>query len=988
MHPAFMPICAARHPSGCSATPDMKVSRLCLRQRDLTMDDGVRTPDGPPLETPPPETPRLDAPRLDALVALAQGVVERQRDDPFGNPVLAMALLVSRRLDEDALSLEDIDQLVRQLRDEAFLARAARLRSYVGLDETGHGNAERLSRVAARLARPDPNDSPVPLAQFRAAIERIRHSAVFTAHPTFALQSRAYAALAASASGTTQLPDAQTQRPDVPTLEDEFQLASEAILRGRDALDALNAALLTEAARIWPHAWTTLSPRPIVLASWVGYDTDGRTDIGWWDTLRLRLRMKLLQLERLAAQLAALEQPADILAARVALACEAVGLQIECCPRAADPQAVARFAAALIDRKADAIPAPGALDALFHEAIGQAPQEAPYADRLALTVAHAGLAAHGMAAAHTHVRLNATQLHNVARQRLGIADNPDNPAQRRALLTAINEVLDTATPVAVDFGSLMAEQASAAKLMMTIAQIAKHIDTHSRIRFLVAETESGYTLLVALWLARLFGIEQNVEISPLFETREALEHGSMVIEEALRSRHWRDYLHRTGHMALQFGYSDSGRYVGQLAATYLIERLRMRAAELLRKRGMTAVEVILFDTHGESIGRGGHPFHLADRLDYLSPARARATYAAAAIAYREECAFQGGDGYLLFGTEALACATIATIAEHAFAAPRSDEDPIYDEPDFSADFFSTIASGMTDLVEDPGYGALLGAFGPSLIDRTGSRPPARQSDAGAVGARITHPRELRAILNNAILQQLGWCANTLQGLGLAAARHPETFEEFLLKSPRFRRALDFASHALAHSDSDVLRALVLTLDPGVWLDRAAHEHDPGRRDALVLLARGLERLDLWAVTQSMFRRIQADHLALRVAWPDAPRMALKETLLHATRLALIERIWLLSTRIPYFSPRHGFTRLDVDSQILRLEIPAALSRLSEIFPPAADRGATLDFREAPGPRADHAYAREDAEIFQPMRRLFELVREIGIAIMHDVGAFG
>ena len=317
-----------------------------------------------------------------------------------------------------------------------------------------------------------------------------------------------------------------------------------------------------------------------------------------------------------------------------------------------------------------------------------------------------------------------------------------------------------------------------------------------------------------------------------------------------------------------------------------------------------------------------------------------------------------------------------------------DEDPIYDEPDFSADFFATIVSGMTALVEDPGYAALLGAFGPALIDRTGSRPPARQSDSGGGGARIKHPSELRAIPNNAILQQLGWCANTLQGLGLAAARHPETFEEFLLKSARFRRALDFASHALAHSDRDVLRAIVLTLDPGVWLDRAAHEADPHRREALVLLATGLERLDLWATTQSMFRRIQADHLALRVAWPDAPRMQLKELLLHAIRLALIERIWLLSTRIPYFSPRHGFTRQDLDDQILRLEIPSALKHLAEIFPKAPDQSVTLDFREPRGLRLDHAYSREDAEIFQPMRRLFELLREISIAVMHDVGAFG
>ncbi len=939
-------------------------------------------------QTPGSSAPPSDG-KLETLIALAQGVVERQRDDPFGNPVLAMALLVSRRLDEGILTLEDIEQLVRRLRDEAFLARAARLHAYVGMTDgpgqgAGESNQDRLGRLAARLVRPDPEDSPVPLAQFRAAVQRVRYAAVFTAHPTFALADEAYAALADSATGNPHLPDLDSQRPHVPTLEDEFEHAVAAILRGRDAVDALNAALLREAARTWPQAWTTLSPCPLILASWVGYDTDGRTDIGWWDTLRLRLRMKLLQLERVHAQLAALQAPPAALSSRLATAIEAVRAQIETCPRSADPQPVAAFASVLIDRREDAILAPDALEPAFRDAIHRAAEP----DRLALTVARAGLASHGMAAAHTHVRLNATQLHNVARQRLGIADSPDKPAQRRALLTAINEALDAVQPVPVDFGSLLTEQASAAKLMMTVAQIVKHVDSSTRIRFLVAETESGYTLLVALWLARSFGIERHVEISPLFETQEALEHGSVVIDEALRSRHWRDYVRSSGHMALQFGYSDSGRYVGQLAATYLIERLRLKAADLLRRRGLTEVGLILFDTHGESIGRGAHPRRLADRLDYLSPPRSRATFEQAGIAYREECAFQGGDGYLLFGTPALADATIGTIAEHAFAAIRADEDPIYDEPDFSADFFATIATGMTDLVEDPGYAALLGAFGPSLIDRTGSRPPSRQSDAGGGGARITHPRELRAILNNAILHQLGWCANTLQGLGLAAARHPETFEDFLLRSPRFRRALDFAGHALAHSDSDVLRAIVLTLDPGVWLDRAAHEADPQRRDALVLLARGLERLDLWASTQSMFRRIQADHLALRVAWPDAPRMQLKEMLLHATRLALIERIWLLSTRIPYFSPRHGFSRQDVDAQILRLEIPAALKQLTEIFPPAPDHSITLDFRETRGPRADHAYSRENEEIFRPMRRLFELVREISIAVMHDVGAFG
>ena len=223
----------------------------------------------------------------------------------------------------------------------------------------------------------------------------------------------------------------------------------------------------------------------------------------------------------------------------------------------------------------------------------------------------------------------------------------------------------------------------------------------------------------------------------------------------------------------------------------MIERLRLKIGETLAKHGVSGVEVILFDTHGESIGRGAHPGSLSDRLKYLSPTASRQALNRAGLAVREESAFQGGDGYLLFGTPELASATITRIAEqtyHPDAGPI--EDPVYAAPDFSADFFATVRAGMEALVEDTGYGALLGAFGPALLDRTGSRPSARQSDGMASAARIRHPRELRAIPNNAILQQLGWCANTLQGLGAAAARHPETFADMKDNSRRFHRALD------------------------------------------------------------------------------------------------------------------------------------------------------------------------------------------------------
>ena len=922
------------------------------------------------------------ASRIDALLAFVARRQAQTDEDPFGNPVMSIALAITRMIDDGELEPASIAAIVGTLRDQAFRDRAGRLAAYVGGTDVA-ANEAALATVAQTVLRPDRTDSPVRWAEFRASVERARYAAVFTAHPTFSLAPDAAAALASMASGGPEPPGLPSHRPPPITLAAEFEQAAAAIAHGRDALDRLNDALLLIAAEVWPQRWTELLPRPIVLASWVGYDTDGRTDIGWADTLRLRLRMKRLQFERLAAQLEGLPHT-EALLARLDAARAAVAAQIELAAPA-DPPAVAAFAHALVGRRDAALTSPAPLLDLFATAIAASAGE----DQRALCVARAGLAAHGLALAHTHVRLNAAQLHNVARQRLGIRDSADDPAHRRALLTAINAALDAVVPAPVDFGGLLAEQASAARLMMTVAQIVKHVDASTPVRFLVAETESGYSLLAALWLARLFGVEAMVEISPLFETADALESGARVLEEALRSPHFRAYLKSHGRLALQFGYSDSGRYVGQIAASYLIERLRFKIGETLARFGVSGVEVVLFDTHGESIGRGAHPGSLADRLKYLSPTASRQALGAARLPVREESAFQGGDGYLLFATRELALATVARIAEHAFhPAAGPVDDPIYADPDFAADFFATVRSGMQALVDDPGYAALLGVFGPALIDRTGSRPAARQSEGAAQAASIRHPRELRAIPNNAILQQLGWCANTLQGIGAAAARHPEAFGQMRASSRRFHRALDLAEHALRHSDIDVLRAVVGTLDPGSWLDRAARTRRPGRREALIAVARALEGLGLWADVQAMFRRVQADHLALRAAWPDPPQMQPREVLLHALRLAVIQRIWLLATGIPEFSPRHGVTRGDLETMLLRLEVPGALRLLADIFPAGADVAAEQDYAEPPAPRTLGSYAREQAETAAPIQTLFDLMREIATAVAHEVGSFG
>lgn len=959
---------------------EVKIARRALRCTISGMAD--QHPASDSLLAPLTQPPHIAALATELLGVMRQAL-DRAVEDPFSNPVMTTALALSRRIDQGTLTDADMQGLVCWLRDEAYQERARRIADYVGLS-TDTAPAAAMAALAARLVRPDPNDSAIPFAQYRQAVERTRFSAVFTAHPTFSLPYPVGDALARAASGEEGTACFTSHRPSPVTLEDEFDQARAAITRGRAAIDALTGAILDAARGLWPHRWLDLAPRPVTLATWVGYDTDGRTDIGWWDTLRLRLRMKLYQLQWLEAQLAPWPSTAAILA-RTQAAIAAVEEEIAAAPNGTDVAAVGAFGRTLVDLQDAALATPEPLLALFPAALAAAADDA---EKRALLIARAGLASHNLGLAHTHVRLNSAQLHNAARQRLGLADPPADPSRRRILLGAINAALDTVQPEPINFGTLMAEQASAARLMMTVAQMIKHIDGASPVRFLIAETETGYTLLTALYFARLFGIEDKVEISPLFETAEALSQGNRIIEEALRSPHYRAYLRRTGKLAVQFGYSDSGRYVGQIAATYLIERLRLKICEAMAKHGLTDVEIILFDTHGESIGRGAHPGSLTDRLAYLSPAVGRRAFANAGIAYREESAFQGGDGYLLFGTSALAQATILKIAEFALGHINERDDPIYQDADFAADFFATIRVSMEGLVDDPGYAAILGTFGPALIDRTGSRPAARQSDSSGGPAIISHPRELRAIPNNAILQQLGWCANTLQGLGLAASRNPDAVTELRRTSPRFRRAMDFASHALRHSHLDVLRAVVETLDPGTWLDRAGHSSIPGRREALMAVAQGLEQLDIWSDVRAMFRRVHADHLALRAAWADAPQMSERELLLHSLRLAAIHRIWILTATIPDFAPRLGVMRTGLQQRLLRLDVPAALQTLGRIFPKAPDETTGTDFGEPGTSPNSLGYGREHEEIFTPISRYFALVREISTAICHEVGAFG
>jgi phosphoenolpyruvate carboxylase len=219
---------------------------------------------------------------------------------------------------------------------------------------------------------------------------------------------------------------------------------------------------------------------------------------------------------------------------------------------------------------------------------------------------------------------------------------------------------------------------------------------------------------------------------------------------------------------------------------------------------------------------------------------------------------------------------------------------------------------------------------------------------------------LRAIPNNAILQQLGFMAITLHGVGRAISKDPELFQAMRERSARFGRSVQMVAAALDRTELDVLRAYVNTLNPAMWLNGAGRARRPARTKALRELARVTGQLDQHDRLARLVRRLQADQLWLLDAIEPAETVQRRRLiLLHGIRVAVIQRICLLAMEIPNFSPQLGVTRDDLLARILELDVPSAVERLRRIFPHEERAAGTPDdFGEKSHYRPDSALSYE------------------------------
>ena len=909
----------------------------------------------------------------------------RTKETPLFNPVFQLGLDLSRQLESGEIDLDAIEALVAELECDSMQSRAARLRRLVA-PVAPDKNREAL---AATLTESE-------FATFRTRWERPQLHAVFTAHPTFLLTPDQSAAVAEAASSSAEIGDEvcllHHPRPAV-TLEHEHEQAMRAIAHAQDARDVIVTEVLDHAAAQWPSQWQELAPLPFRFASWVGYDMDGRTDIAWYTSIRFRLAEKAQRLGRYAQKLEQAAPGHPLVAQLSGAAAYAQERAEEFAADLSEPDALSAAANRLTadhpDKLTSLAPMIEQLEREAREAEGQA--------AVALKTLAAAMRADGLGMGWIHFRVNSSQLHNAIRRRI----DPDNTLDlaSQGAIAALRDILAKVKPLRSNFAALAIESSTAIRQFLAMAQILAHVDADAPIRMLIAECEQPTTILAALYFAKLFGIDDKVDVSPLFETESALEHGGRFLDALCAEESYQHYARRRGRLAIQTGFSDAGRFVGQIPASLAIERLQGRLSEAMVANGLTDVAALIFNTHGESMGRGAHPDSFEDRLTWPLSPWAKRRFQRAGIRLEPEVSFQGGDGYLFFATPELARATLTRIAElrPAETDPDAPADPFYRRTDLSLDFYRAIRSHQREHLESQTYSRALTAFGLGLLNPTGSRVSRRQSDLAA--DREMNLRQIRAIPHNAILQQLGYPVNVISGVGSAADGTYEELAQLIMESERGRQLIRLVRSSNSLASIKTVAAYGELFNSAYWASRPYRGTESHLSDACEALAEYLTKDDRTGVFRRLASRLRVDALKLHRLLALIPnehpledRENIRRTIgaAQAIRLALLQHMFLRAVSIPAFSRANDISRDDVLEMVFTLRIDDALAQLRRAYPTHFPQ--ITDFAvDAPSdyPDGDNAgYSQIGRDYIDPIERAYALCLRLSTAIANEFGAHG
>ena len=897
-------------------------------------------------------------------------------EDPSINPVSSLAHLLSRKFVNNEIDLIKINSIIENLSNELIVQRAFNLNKSYGL---------KIKKVVSKITK---ENKLLTFRDFKKFWSSNRVGSVFTAHPTFNLNNDAWNNIVnadALIKKRKKFPNIKHRSINKIDLDDEHKAAINAIDNFWNVVNELNKEVLNLGQKKWPSEFKIFLPSVINCASWVGYDLDGRADINWIDSFTFRLKEKSLMLEKLERQIKNLFKYKDEnIHKELELILKKINFlklnasEIISLIKSNNLNDLKNF-----DEKLEKLRDQSNSKYFVQKLLKQAKLTKNKNLSNELLIIASEISNKGFGIGEIHLRFNALQLHNALK---GVMDISIASASVRTDLNRLSKLIDDVKYQEINFQDIDKEPTTAKRQLMLASLILKYIDNSVPIRLLIAECDHPATILSALYFAKKYGINNSLDISPLFETANSIERGARILEQVLDCKPFIKNIQNRKRICIQTGFSDAGRFMGQITSSLAVERLQVKLSEVFKEKINKNIEVIIFNTHGESLGRGGHPDGILERNQYIFSAFARDSFRKKGFSFKHETSFQGGDGFLRFGNKSIAEETISSVLISELVHKNYNDDPFYKETDFALDFFITLKNWHEKLYINPDYWQLLDLFSNNLIVPSGSRTNKRSTDFSNIRK---DPSQIRAISHNAILQQYGYLAHIAGGLGTAVNVDIEKFEYLKKYSKRFQQLLRVGFVAKKLSSLNTPLAYTLILDPSYWVGRSYSNSEKKMRYAFRKLSKALENDNRSESVKRLVTMLRDDALdfhsivsnELNLHPENEERTSLD--LLQSLRISLMSHTLLLTSQIPSFSARDNLSPEILISSALKMDLVNVINQIKIAFP----RAKNSNVKQSPKNLNDN-YKIIQKKFIEPISKCNDLILEIGVLISHAFNAHG
>ena len=897
-------------------------------------------------------------------------------EDPSINPVSSLAHLLSRKFVNNEIDLIKINSIIENLSNELIVQRAFNLNKSYGL---------KIKTVVSKITK---ENKLLTFRDFKKFWSSNRVGSVFTAHPTFNLNNDAWNNIVnadALIKKRKKFPNIKHRSINKIDLDDEHKAAINAIDNFWNVVNELNKEVLNLGQKKWSSEFKIFLPSVINCASWVGYDLDGRADINWIDSFTFRLKEKSLMLEKLERQIKNLFKYKDEnIHKELELILKKINFlklnasEIISLIKSNNLNDLKNF-----DEKFEKLRDQSNSKYFVQKLLKQAKLTKNKNFSNELLIIASEISNKGFGIGEIHLRFNALQLHNALK---GVMDISIASASVRTDLNRLSKLIDDVKYQEIYFQDIDKEPTTAKRQLMLASLILKYIDNSVPIRLLIAECDHPATILSALYFAKKYGINNSLDISPLFETANSIERGARILEQVLDCKPFIKNIQNRKRICIQTGFSDAGRFMGQITSSLAVERLQVKLSEVFKEKINKNIEVIIFNTHGESLGRGGHPDGILERNQYIFSAFARDSFRKKGFSFKHETSFQGGDGFLRFGNKSIAEETISSVLISELVHKNYNDDPFYKETDFALDFFITLKNWHEKLYINPDYWQLLDLFSNNLIVPSGSRTNKRSTDFSNIRK---DPSQIRAISHNAILQQYGYLAHIAGGLGTAVNVDIEKFEYLKKYSKRFQQLLRVGFVAKKLSSLNTPLAYTLILDPSYWVGRSYSNSEKKMRYAFRKLSKALENDNRSESVKRLVTMLRDDALdfhsivsnELNLHPENEERTSLD--LLQSLRISLMSHTLLLTSQIPSFSARDNLSPEILISSALKMDLVNVINQIKIAFP----RAKNSNVKQSPKNLNDN-YKIIQKKFIEPISKCNDLILEIGVLISHAFNAHG